>query len=110
MSNEQGAIAGKMHAWASVNAAGAIINSRWVAAAALPGGGGSGIYTVTLDVALDANELMVMLTPHTTATSAIGRLTNTSDTIKTITFIDDAGAAVDTAFYIAFWQVAWGGH
>lgn len=99
-----------MKAWASVDAAGAIINSRNVRATALPGGAGTGIYTVQLDEALDANELMVSFTPHTTAIDTHVRITNTSDTVKTFTLLDNAGAAQDTAFYVAFWQVAWGGH
>jgi hypothetical protein len=99
-----------MDAYANVAVDGTLTAARCVSASALPGGAGTGIYTVTLDRGLAAGELMPMLLPHTTATSAIGRITNTSVTIKTITFLDDAGAAVDTAFYFAAWRVAWGGH
>jgi hypothetical protein len=99
-----------MEAWAQVTVAGVLTNGRGVTATALPGGAGTGIYTVTLERELNANELLPMICIDTTAANAIARLTNTTNLVKTITMFDDAGAAVDAGFYAAFWRVAWGGH
>ena len=69
---------------------------------------GAGDVQLVIDRALDANELIPILTPASVGT--IGRLVNTSDTSKQILWINDAGAATDTTFYFAFYQVAWGSH
>jgi hypothetical protein len=97
-------------AWLSSDVTGTIINSRNVTSCTLTGGAGAGTFDIVLDEALDANEMLPIVCVHTTAANAIVRVTSTSDTVKRITMIDDAGAAIDAAFYAAFLQVAWGGH
>lgn len=69
---------------------------------------GAGDVQLTLDRAIDGNELVPVLTAQ--SVGSIGRLVNTSDTSKQILWLNDAGAATDTTFYFAFYQVAWGSH
>lgn len=63
--------------------------------------GGTGIYTVTLDKALDAGECVILVTPRTAASTAAS-VVHTSTTVKTINMrvIDAVGshAAVAAAF------------
>jgi hypothetical protein len=92
-----------------VDATGATTYTRGQAcASALPGGAGTGVYTLTLGLGLDANELVPIITPGTAA--AIVQFVDTSDTVKTVTFLDNAGAALDSSFYYALLRVAFGGH
>ena len=69
---------------------------------------GAGDFTVNLDRALDANEMMPCICPGTVG--IMYRVVNTSDTAKQLLFINNAAAATDSTFYAAFWRVAWGGH
>jgi hypothetical protein len=69
---------------------------------------GAGDFTVNLDRAIDATELMPIIVPG--SVGIIPRIVNTNDTAKQLLFINNAAAATDSTFYAAFWQVAWGGH
>lgn len=99
-----------MDCWARVSVTGALTAARWVSAAALTGGAGAGTYDLTLQRGLNVNEMLPMVCIDTTAANAIARVSSTSDTVKRVTLIDDAGAAVDAGFYFAAWRVAWGAH
>lgn len=52
---------------------------------------GAGVYTITLDEALDATECAVLVTPRTTAQLTVA-VVHTSDTVKTINFLLVASA------------------
>jgi hypothetical protein len=69
---------------------------------------GAGDVQLVLDRAIDANELIAIITPS--SVGSIVRVVNTSDTSKQILFLAHGGGAQDTTFYFAFLQAAFGGH
>lgn len=62
-----------------------------------PARSAKGIYTLTMDQAADAAECAVIATARS-ATQATLTCSQTSDTVKTVTAFDLAGAAVDVDF------------
>lgn len=76
---------------------------------ALPGGAGTGIYTITLDRAVDADQSTIRVQCET----ADHHLTvaHTTDLVKTVTSrtIAAAPAAADSIFEFSIWKTAGGG-
>lgn len=75
---------------------------------ATPAKTGTGVYTLTLDQALDATEGLLVVTPVGLADVRIA-IAHTSDTVKTIsTFSGAVGTAADSAFSFVAVQYASG--
>lgn len=66
-------------------------------AGATPARSAKGVYTLTLDQAVDSTECAVLVTVRG-ATLGVPRVEHTSDTVKTVTMEDAAGADQDTDF------------
>lgn len=56
-----------------------------------------GVYTLTLDQAVDATECSVLVTERG-AVGNIFSVAQTSDTVKTVNAFDNAGVAIDSDF------------
>lgn len=69
---------------------------------ATPARSAKGVYTMTLDVQVDATQANCQATPRGATTAELA-VAHTSDTVKTVAAIDNAGAAVDVDFdFIVF--------
>jgi hypothetical protein len=97
---------------ARVDIAGATVAAGYFArgcVAALPGGAGTGIYTITLDRALAPDARVIHVEAE--AADVSHRVDAASNTVITVTFrtVAAAPAAVDSAFKISVWRAAGGG-
>lgn len=84
----------------ALHAAGAVTGATGAAIwsdGATPARTAKGTYTLTLDVGADAAECGVIATPRGATTAELA-VNHTSDTVKTVTAIDNAGAAIDVDF------------
>ena len=67
---------------------------------------GVGVVTVTLDKALPSTEGQIAV--ETRTATSFCNVTHTSDTVKVLTFIDDAHAPIETAFCMRAIRFAYG--
>lgn len=58
---------------------------------------GPGVYTITLDQPVDSTECVCIATPRT-ASARFVTMVQTSDNVKTVYTVDDAGAATNASF------------
>jgi len=82
-----------------VGATGAALGGAGFVSAGGTGGGTPGIYTLTLDQAVDASECAILVSRRGAAAAADGTfgVAHTSDTVKTVTYTQ-AGVAADVDF------------
>jgi len=74
-----------------------------VAGAGFVAAGGAGVYTITLDQAVDATECAILVTGRGPAAAADGTftVTQTSDTVKTVNYTEaGVAAAADFDFLV----------
>lgn len=89
----------ELAAFARVAANGTALSARGVATATT----GTGVYTLTLNEGIDALECHVSVTPDTTLESGV---VHTSDTVKTVSFLDNAAAATDSIFSAQIFRIS----
>lgn len=86
----------------SINhAAGSVVGASgaavWTAGGVATARSAKGVYTLTLDAPIDATQCAVLITARGAVTSEWS-VTQTSDTVKTVSALDNAGAAQDVDF------------
>ena len=97
---------GQLIACARVNADGTAAFARGCATA-LPGGAGTGIYTVTMPANSGADAANCIVHVDVEGADIAARYAHTTDLVKTITLrtIIAAPAAVDGVFNVSIWRV-----
>lgn len=84
-----------LHAMCGISADGATVRYAF---GATPAKSAKGVYTLTLDRGADSTQVAFAICPIAAAAGNEFTITHTSDTVKTLSFFDNAGAAIDTEF------------
>ena len=66
---------------------------------------GTGVYTITLEQGLNANECVPLITVQDATVAVSPSVVHTSATVKTVTLRDSTNAAINSNFGWGVWQL-----